>query len=419
MLAGLVAVLIVGFATAIASRRIGEREAIVDARTTALVRAQGLVEPVVTDGLVTYRPEAVAKVARVVESAVIDKQLVRVKIWTRGGLIVYSDKKGLVGTEYQLGADEIAAIDKGRIEADVSDLSRPENRFERSAGKLLEVYLPIRTPNGTRLLFEAYFRYDAVSAAGARIWRSFAPISLGALIVLELVQIPIAWSLARRLRQRQREQEGLLRQALDASDLERRRIAADLHDGVVQDLTGVAYSLTGAARQPGVPPETADELERSAAGVRSGVKALRSLLIEIYPPNLTEIGLASALTDLVARAELRGLDAKLDAAGLHEPLPGPIAGLLYRCAQEGLRNVFSHARARSVVVRVESDHDRVVLEVRDDGVGFDRDATGSAVVGGHFGLQGLEDLVAAAGGSARVRSSPGRGTDLRVEVPIR
>jgi hypothetical protein len=64
MLAGLVAVLIVGFATAIASRRIGEREAIVDARTTAPVRAQGLVEPVVTDGLVTRRHAAVAKVAR-------------------------------------------------------------------------------------------------------------------------------------------------------------------------------------------------------------------------------------------------------------------------------------------------------------------------------------------------------------------
>ena len=254
----------------------------------------------------------------------------------------------------------------------MSDLSAPENRFERAEKKLLEVYLPIRTPNGQRLLFEAYFRYDAVAAAGARIWRSFAPISLGALIVLELVQIPIAWSLARRLRQRQLEREALLRQALDASELERRRIAADLHDGVVQDLTGVAYSLTGAARQPNLPVETARELERSAAGVRTGVKALRSLLIEIYPPNLAEIGLASALTDLVARAELRDLTATLDTTELHEPLPDPIAGLLYRCAQEGLRNVFTHARARTVVVRVGSDRERAYLDVQDDGVGFDR-----------------------------------------------
>ena len=419
MLAGLVAVLIVGFATAIASRRIGEREAIVDARTTALVRAQGVVEPAVTDGLLTGDAPAVAKVKAVVESAVIDKSLVRVKIWTRAGLIVYSDERRLEGLTYKLGADEIAAIDSGRIEADVSDLSAPENRFERPQGKLLEVYLPIRTPNGQRLLFEAYFRYEAVSAAGARIWRSFAPISLGALIVLELIQVPFAWSLARRLRQRQREREALLRQALDASDLERRRIAADLHDGVVQDLTGVAYALTGAARQPDLPTETAHELERSATGVRTGVKALRSLLIDIYPPNLAEIGLSSALTDLVARAELRDLTATLDTTHLQEPLPGPIAALLYRCAQEGLRNVFAHSRARSVVVRVATEQTRAVLDVRDDGVGFDVKRAGSSVSRGHFGLQGVEDLVRAAGGTTAVRSSPGNGTELHVEVPLR
>jgi len=208
-------------------------------------------------------------------------------------------------------------------------------------------------------------------------------------------------------------------QALDASELERRRIAADLHDGVVQDLTGVAYSLTGAARQPNVPAETAAELERSAAGVRTGVKALRSLLIEIYPPNLAEIGLASALTDLVARAELRDVAATLDTSDLQEPLPGAIAPLLYRCAQEGLRNVFAHSRAGSVVVRVSNDHVRAFLDVHDDGVGFDRDAVGSGVSAGHFGLQGIEDLVKGAGGTARVRSSPGGGTDLHVEVPLR
>ena len=88
-----------------------------------------------------------------------------------------------------------------------------------------------------------------MSSSGRRIWRSFAPISLGALLVLELVQIPLAWSLARRLQQRQREREGLLQQALAASDMERRRIASDLHDGVVQDLVGVAFTFGGAARR--------------------------------------------------------------------------------------------------------------------------------------------------------------------------
>ena len=83
----------------------------------------------------------------------------------------------------------------------------PENRYERQFGKLLEVYLPIRQPSGNALLFEAYYRYEAVAASGRKVWRSFAPVALGALIVLELVQIPLAWSLAARLRHRQRERD--------------------------------------------------------------------------------------------------------------------------------------------------------------------------------------------------------------------
>ena len=275
-LAGIVAVAIVGLATAIASRRVGEREAIVDVRATALAKAQSLVEPVVTSGLVAGDPVAVSAVAFVVERDVLDDSLVRVKIWRRDGLIVYSDEARLIGSRYTLGAEERAALDSGLIKAEVSDLSKPENRFERSSGKMLEVYLPIQTPDGERLLFEAYFRYAAVSASGSRVWRSFAPITLGGLLALELVQIPLAWSLARRLRQRQHEREGLLQQALNASDLERRRIASDLHDGVVQDLVGVAFALGGAARHDDITDSSAHLLEQSAADVRVSIKALPS-----------------------------------------------------------------------------------------------------------------------------------------------
>src|SRR3954451_22352719 len=285
-LVGLVAVVIVGIATAAAARRVGQREAVVDARTTTLVKAQNIVEPAVTDGLLTAQPAAVRAVDAAVHKGVLDRSLVRVKIWTRDGRIVYSDDPRLRGASYRLGQDEIAALDKGVIEAEVSDLKKPENRFDRSFNKLLEVYLPIRTPSGERLLFEAYYRYSAVSASGTRIWKSFAPISIGALVALELIQIPIAWSLARRLRERQEERERLLRQALEASDNERRRIAGDLHDGVVQDLAGVAYELAGSARRDGVSGGTATLLDDSATQVRESIKSLRSLLVDIYPPKL-------------------------------------------------------------------------------------------------------------------------------------
>jgi two-component system NarL family sensor kinase len=417
-LVGLVAVVIVGLATAIASRRVGEREAIVDARTKTLVKAQGFVEPAVTNGLLTGQSAAVSKIETVVRRDVLDDSLVRVKIWNRDGTIVYSDEPLLIGSRYTLAADDLAALDTGVILADVSDLTKPENRFERAQGKLLEVYLPIRAPNGERLLFEGYFRYSAVSSSGARIWRAFAPISLGALVALELVQIPLAWSLARRLRQRQREREGLLQQALDASDMERRRIASDLHDGVVQDLVGVAFTLGGAARRDDIPPASAQLLSESADDVRVSIKALRSLLVEIYPPNLFDEGLVAALTDLLARANGKGIVTTLDAHDLTAAPPPAAAGLLYRCAQEALRNVMSHAQATAVTMRV-SDRDRIAtLEVVDNGIGFEPEHAGHDVKDGHIGLHGLAALVTDAGGTFEVDSAPGAGTRVRVEVPL-
>jgi signal transduction histidine kinase len=414
---GLTALVMVGLATSVASRRVGEREAIVDARTTTLATAQGVVEPAVTDDLVAGSSEAIDRVGQVVEPSIAQGSIVRVKIWGPDGTIVYSDEPRLIGAHYSLGPEERESLTSGRIVAEVSDLSAPENRFERQYGKLLEVYLPIRTPSGETLLFEAYYRYDAVHAAGSRLWRSFAPISLGALLVLLLVQVPLAWSLARRLRQRQREREGLLRRAIDASEVERRRIAADLHDGVVQDLAGVSYALSGAARAcaDGAPIDVAETFEDNAETVRGSIKALRSLLVEIYPPNLETEGLDTALSDLLARTQGRGVVATLDTAGLRDGVPAPVAGLLYRATQEALRNTLNHAQATTFAVRVSSTSDRATLDVSDNGVGFDPDA-GAAE--GHVGLQGLEGLVADAGGEFDIRSAPGDGTRMHVEVPL-
>lgn len=177
VLIGTVVVVIVGLATATAARRVGQREAINDARNITIIKAQVLVEPVVTAGLATGQPQAVKAVDDVVHTGVLDSSLVRVKIWRSDGRIVYSDEPRLIGSTYPFRSDEAAALRNGLIKAEVSDLAKPENRFERQYGKLLEVYLPIRAPEG-RLLFEAYYRYDAVSASGQRICASFAPVAL-------------------------------------------------------------------------------------------------------------------------------------------------------------------------------------------------------------------------------------------------
>ena len=97
--------------------------------------------------------------------------------------------------------------------------------------------------------------------------------------------------------------------AVEASADERRRIAADLHDGPVQDLAGVSYSLDAAARRA---PALADTLRDSAATTRAALRQLRSLLVEIHPPNLRSAGLESALSDLLAPLAAAGAEPQLD-----------------------------------------------------------------------------------------------------------
>lgn len=158
-------------------------------------------------------------------------------------------------------------------------------------------------------------------------------------------------------------------------------------------------------------------LEETAGAVRDSIRSLRSLVVDIYPADVAQDGLPSALTDLLARAEDRGLAVDLDAGGLGDPLPASVAGLLYRSAQEGLRNVFKHAGATRVGVRVATQAGTAVLEVVDDGAGFDAGA-GDPIASGHVGLKALAGLVADAGGTLTVDSQPGAGATLRVEVPL-
>lgn len=415
-LVGAAALAIVALALSVASRRVGEREAIVEARSEALVKAQGLVEPALAEGLLEGDPDAIAALDEVVQSDVLSDSLVRVKVWSEDGTILYSDEPRLIGATYELGEEELDAIEAGVVEAEVSDLSKPENRFERPEGKLLEVYLPVATPSGEQVLFEAYFRYATVEESGQRIWRSFAPIAIGALIVLELIQIPLAYSLARRLRIRQLEREDLLNRAVNASEHERRRIAQDLHDGVVQDLAGVSYSLAALARDPDEP--NAPELAAAADNVRTSIEALRTLLVELYPPNLAEEGLGAAITDLLARSRAVGLDTEVDTTGLAEEPPIEVARLIYRTVQESLRNVIAHAGASTVRITVAVGDGTARAEVVDDGAGFDVEAAQAAAAGGHVGLLGITDLVQDAGGRLDLVSAPGAGTTIRIEVPI-
>jgi two-component system NarL family sensor kinase len=420
-LTGLVAMIIIGAIAFVVVRRSATAGAIGQAKELTLLAARGIAEPLITPGVLRGAPGALARIDRVVHRRILSgTPIVRVKIWDAGGRIVYSDAPQLIGSAFSLGASELRVLRNGAVEADASDLNRPENRYDRRFTRLVEVYVGIRGPGGTRLLYEDYERSSTISASSRRQWASLLPALVGALLVLYLIQVPLAYSLARRLRARQREREALLRRAIDASDLERRRIAADLHDGAVQRLAGVSLSLAASAGRnggAGADPMR-DTIAEAAAETRETIRELRSLLVDIYPPTLQRSGLRAALNDLVAPLRAGGVSVSLRIPHALD-LADDIEALFYRVAQEAIRNAKTHSDASEVELCVEAQARQAILSVVDDGRGFSSQGADDRDPHGHFGLRLMHDLVDHAGGRLAVVSAPGDGTSVRVTVPLR
>jgi signal transduction histidine kinase len=137
------------------------------------------------------------------------------------------------------------------------------------------------------------------------------------------------------------------------------------------------------------------------------------MLATVYPPDLAAHGLPSALRELTRIATSQGVRAEV-AVDERFQQPPNVEALLYRAAQEGLRNAAAHAGAQRVTVSAGTENGRAWLEVADDGQGFDPE--GRAEVG-HLGLRALQDLLDDADGQLTISSSPGHGTVLRAHVP--
>jgi two-component system, NarL family, sensor kinase len=414
---GLVAVALVGAVAVLLESHTANKQAIDQARAVTRLLALNVIEPSLTDGVVDGDPTARKRLDTAVRKRVLSDSVLRVKIWTEDGRIVYSDEPRLAGQRYALGEDDLESLKEGNVAAEISNLSAPENRFERDRGKLLEVYLPVKTPSGRTLLFETYQDYAAINRETRNLLKAFVPALGGALLLLWVLQIPLARSLARRLRDGQRDREALLLRAMEASDIERRRIAADLHDGVVQDLAGISFGLEAGAQHAATRGDdnAAVEMRRGAAGTRESMRQLRSLLVELHPPNLHASGLEPALTDLCAPLRAHGVDCGLEVDDVPRLSP-PGEELVFRAAQEALRNVLAHAEADSTHVRLRQEDGRVVLTVEDDGRGFSPEDVEQRRSDGHLGLSLLSERAMDLGGVLNVEARPGHGTRLRLEV---
>lgn len=232
------------------------------------------------------------------------------------------------------------------------------------------------------------------------------------------------------LRASERRYRRLARAVWQVEEEERRRLSREVHDGLGQTLTALRHLLERLAARAeegsdGGEADLAGGLRRAediAAGALADARALSRLL---RPPMLDDLGLFPALRWLARNLEessgLR-VDLELPAApeddgdARHERLPPELETLVFRAVQETLNNVLKHAGAGRARVEVAVAGPRLRVTVRDAGAGFDPDATLSdANVGS--GLRGLQDRVELLGGRCRVVSSPGQGTEVRLDLP--
>lgn len=236
-------------------------------------------------------------------------------------------------------------------------------------------------------------------------------VALGLLFAIHRIRLSI-------VERHQREITLLNDRLMKAQEEERSRIAGELHDGVLQQLTFVALSLGTVKYEL---PSDSDQVKQEINELQDKLKDIgtdiRQLTHELHPAILEDRGLPDALSSYCEEfSKVRGIPVSYEAAANVRELSPGSALCIYRIAQEALANIAKHSKAKNVQVRLTRSDRRVRLTVSDDGIGFAPDQTGES---GGLGLISMRERVRQLKGTLELDSQPGRGTTLRAEVPFR
>jgi signal transduction histidine kinase len=313
-----------------------------------------------------------------------------------------SDAYGLVGMELELGGSKTGRVlQRGRSERVDSVLDDPEidQQAARRMGVRSALYVPLVVQARPIGVVIAHDKLGATSSFTDDDVRLTESLAARAAIAVDLSQ---------------RVSRDAVRRVVEAQELERARLARELHDETGQALTSILLGLKSLEERV-----DSDEGRSAASELRdlvvSTLQDVRRLAVELRPAALDDFGLVPALERLRDTvSEQSPISVDLQSSLEDRRLPSEIETMLYRTVQEALTNVVKHAEASRVTVQLSQGDNTVVLVVHDDGKGFDPQ---SARDGG-LGLIGMRERVGLLGGRLSVEASEGAGTMLKAEVPV-
>jgi signal transduction histidine kinase len=218
-----------------------------------------------------------------------------------------------------------------------------------------------------------------------------------------------------RLAEREEMLEDFAARTVEAQELERRRLAGEIHDGISQRLISLWYHLEAAADSSGDSAVLDRELSAARELATGALNEARTAITGLRPSVLDDLGLGPSLESLARSSGNLKVSVQVEPV----ELPGHVEMALYRIAQEALQNVLKHAEASSVRVALEVGDDGVRLVVADDGRGFTQESVADAEGRHSYGMVGMRERAALIGAQLSVFSKPGKGTTLEVLVPRR
>jgi signal transduction histidine kinase len=355
--------------------------------------------------------------------------IIRLTIWRSDGMIVFSEDPSLVGKQMPLAEPLKQAF---RQKTPVSTIMDPaDHHGPHPMVKHLDTYVPVffdaNEPGGIPVaMVQVSQDYAGIHSEVGRLFRTVTMTLVAGLAFLYVSLFPILVRVSRtlsrqnaRLEEQARERRRLLDTVLRTSEEERKLLAAELHDGPIQRLAALGYRLERARNRldRGNAHGAGAMLGELQDGLSEETRRLREMMAELRPPVLDQRGLDSALRDHAAAFERNwGVGCSVRAS-LDQRLDPDVETVLYRVAQEALTNVAKHAHAEQAWVSLRARNGSVILEVGDDGIGFDPLYATSNGGRDHFGLTAMQERVEMAGGRWEIHSSPGEGTRVVAEFP--